>query len=65
MKSISKLDVEIEGVKTEVLIQSFIDRVLLLVTQLGKVGCLVSVVEALPYNARSSQRFYKTMFSWT
>jgi len=41
MKSISKLDVEIEGVKTEVLIQSFVDRVLLLVTQLGKVGCLI------------------------
>jgi len=34
------MDVEIEGMQTQVFIQSFVDRVLLLVTQLGKVGCL-------------------------
>lgn len=32
---------EIEGVQTEVLLQSFVDRILVLITQLGKVGSLV------------------------
>ena len=33
---------EIEGVQTDVLLQAFADRILVLVTQLGKVGSLVS-----------------------
>lgn len=34
---------ELEGVSTDVLLQSFSDRILVLVTQLGKVGSLVSI----------------------
>lgn len=37
---------EIEGVQTDVLLQAFADRVLILVTQLGKVGSLVSFIHA-------------------
>ena len=33
---------EIEGVQTDVLLQVYADRILVLVTQLGKVGSLVS-----------------------
>ncbi|KAI0807749.1 hypothetical protein C8Q74DRAFT_1363221 [Fomes fomentarius] len=32
---------EIEGVQTDVLLQSFVDRILVLITQLGKVGSLI------------------------
>ena len=37
---------EIDGVQTDVLIQAFADRILVLVTQLGKVGSLVRLVAA-------------------
>ena len=43
MSTTSQLAREIEGVKTEVVIQRFADRTLVLVTQLGKVGSLVRV----------------------
>lgn len=36
---------EIQGVRTELVIHNYADRVLVLITQLGKVGCLVR----LPY----------------
>ena len=32
---------EIEGVQTELLIQRYVDRLMVIVTQLGKVGMLV------------------------
>ena len=38
---------DIDGVPTEVLIQVFADRILVLVTQLGKVGNLVCEAYAL------------------
>ena len=56
---------ELNGISTEVLIQTFADRILILITQLGKVGNLVcyhlevyqcgSVNESRPY--RFKQRF--------
>jgi len=33
--------VDLEGVPTEIMVQAFADRVLILVTQMGKVGNLV------------------------
>lgn len=33
----------LDGVQTDVLIQTFADRIIVLVTQLGKVGSLVSI----------------------
>ena len=41
MLATSKTAQDIDGVQTEVLIQVFADRILVLVTQLGKVGNLV------------------------
>ena len=35
---------ELEGIQTDVLLQAFADRILVLVTQLGKVGSLVSIL---------------------
>lgn len=37
----SQIKGEIESVPTEVVLQAFADRILILVTQLGKVGTLV------------------------
>lgn len=34
----------LDGVQTDVLVQTFADRTIVLVTQLGKVGSLVSIV---------------------
>jgi len=36
-----QLTQEIEGVQTELLIQRYVDRLMVIVTQLGKVGMLV------------------------
>ncbi|KAF8334341.1 uncharacterized protein EI90DRAFT_3051886 [Cantharellus anzutake] len=52
MKPISKLEVEVEDVQTEILMQSFSDRVFILVTQLGKVGCLIQA--AIPQSVQLS-----------
>lgn len=41
MQAVLQKSVEISGQQTEVLIQSYLDRVLVLVTQLGKVGNLI------------------------
>ncbi|KAE8260317.1 hypothetical protein A4X13_0g417 [Tilletia indica] len=38
----------VAGVTTEVLIQAFTDRILVLVTQLGRVGCLIQATTATP-----------------
>lgn len=46
MLSIHSRSIEIEGVPTEIMVQAFADRVLVLVTQLGKVGNLVHSVAA-------------------
>lgn len=35
---------ELDGAQTEVLLQAFADRILVLITQVGKVGTLVSLV---------------------
>lgn len=37
---------EIEGVQTELLIQRYVDRLMIIVTQLGKVGMLVRYIRA-------------------
>lgn len=41
MKPIANSEETIDGLKTQILIQNYADRVFVLVTQLGKVGCLV------------------------
>lgn len=41
MLTTSQLTRELEGIKTDVVIQAFADQILVLVTQLGKVGSLV------------------------
>jgi hypothetical protein len=41
MLSIHSRSVDLEGVPTEIMVQAFADRVLILVTQMGKVGNLV------------------------
>ncbi|KAG0707667.1 hypothetical protein DFH29DRAFT_592474 [Suillus ampliporus] len=41
MLSIHSTSVDIEGVPTEIMVQAFADRVLVLVTQMGKVGNLI------------------------
>jgi hypothetical protein len=41
MLSIHSISVELEGVPTEIMIQGFADRILVLVTQMGKVGNLI------------------------
>ncbi|KAG2111644.1 uncharacterized protein F5147DRAFT_633077 [Suillus discolor] len=41
MLSIHSTSVELEGVPTEIMVQGFADRILVLVTQLGKVGNLI------------------------
>ena len=41
MPSSSQEALELDGTPTEVVLQWFADRVVVLVTQLGKVGCLV------------------------
>lgn len=46
MLSIHSRSIEIEGVPTEIMVQAFADRVLVLVTQLGKVGNLVHLIAA-------------------
>lgn len=48
MLSSANIARELDGARTEVLLQAFADRILVLVTQMGKVGTLVSVV-ADPY----------------
>jgi len=42
-----QLSQEIEGVQTELLIQRYADRLMVIVTQLGKVGMLVRYNSAL------------------
>ncbi len=37
---------DLNGINTEVVIQTFADRILVLVTQLGKVGNLVNPIES-------------------
>ena len=37
-----QLTQEIEGIQTELLIQRYVDRLMVIVTQLGKVGMLVT-----------------------
>ena len=39
---------ELEGIQTDVLLQAFADRIVVLVTQLGKVGSLVSGRSSIP-----------------
>ena len=41
MRPIYQSERSVEGLSTRFLIQSFSDRIVVLVTQLGKVGCLV------------------------
>lgn len=41
MKPIASTDEVIDGMDTQIMVQNYADRVLVLVTQLGKVGCLV------------------------
>ncbi|KAG1827192.1 uncharacterized protein BJ212DRAFT_1310805 [Suillus subaureus] len=41
MLSIHSTSVELEGVPTEIMVQGFADRILVLVTQMGKVGNLI------------------------
>ena len=41
MKASTQISREIEGNETEILLQFFADRILVLVTQMCKVGCLV------------------------
>ncbi|KAI0810970.1 hypothetical protein BC629DRAFT_1589711 [Irpex lacteus] len=41
MLTTSQLTRELEGIKTDVVIQAFADQILVLVTQLGKVGSLI------------------------
>ncbi|KAG1756684.1 uncharacterized protein EDB91DRAFT_1093919, partial [Suillus paluster] len=41
MLSIHSTSVDIEGVPTEIMVQAFADRILVLVTQMGKVGNLI------------------------
>jgi hypothetical protein len=41
MLSIHSTSVELEGAHTEIMVQGFADRILVLVTQMGKVGNLV------------------------
>ncbi|KAG1772773.1 hypothetical protein EDD22DRAFT_860008 [Suillus occidentalis] len=41
MLSIHSTSVELEGVHTDIMIQGFADRILVLVTQMGKVGNLI------------------------
>lgn len=40
---------ELEGIQTDVLLQAFADRIVVLVTQLGKVGSLVSRTKTVLY----------------
>lgn len=42
-----QLTQEIEGIQTELLIQRYVDRLMVIVTQLGKVGMLVRDTIAL------------------
>lgn len=50
---------ELEGVQTDVLLQAYADRILVLVTQLGKVGSLVSrAATVLPSFSLNRQRVY-------
>jgi proteasome assembly chaperone 3 len=48
MKPSSQTSREIAGIHTDVLLQHFADRILVLVTQMGKVGCLVHILSAFP-----------------
>jgi len=41
MKPIYQTEQPVQGVSTKILVQSFSDRVMVLVTQMGKVGCLI------------------------
>ncbi|KAG2078226.1 hypothetical protein BDR04DRAFT_1087977 [Suillus decipiens] len=41
MLNIHSISVELEGVPTEIMVQGFADRILVLVTQMGKVGNLI------------------------
>ncbi|KAG2750578.1 hypothetical protein P692DRAFT_20831781 [Suillus brevipes Sb2] len=41
MLSIHSTSIELEGVHTDIMVQGFADRILVLVTQLGKVGNLI------------------------
>jgi hypothetical protein len=43
MLSIHSTSVELEGVHTDIMVQGFADRILVLVTQMGKVGNLVHI----------------------
>lgn len=38
-----QLSRELDGIQTDILVQTFADRILVLVTQLGKVGNLVDI----------------------
>ena len=48
MVTTSQTSKELNGVPTETLIQVFADRILVLVTQLGKVGNLVCFSDSVP-----------------
>lgn len=43
MLSIHSTSVELEGVHTDIMVQGYADRILVLVTQMGKVGNLVHI----------------------
>jgi hypothetical protein len=51
---------DVGGVATDIIIQTFDDRILVLVTQSGKIGCLVNWIfsahPSLSYLKRSTQR---------
>ncbi|KAK0562777.1 hypothetical protein OC861_005134 [Tilletia horrida] len=56
----------VAGVKTEVLVQAFTDRILVLVTQLGRVGCLIQATTAapasyVPTSSLSSRSLYEDL----
>jgi len=51
MQPSAQLHRTIDGVETDIVLQSYVDRVLILVTQLGKVGSLIqaSMPETVPF----------------
>lgn len=52
---------ELGGIATEIAIQTFDDRILVLVSQSGKIGCLVSIRIAWCAKRRGFQFLYSTL----
>jgi len=53
MQPSSQLTRSLDGIETELLVQSFSDRVLVLITQVGKVGNLVCYVVFITFTFAS------------